>query len=520
MGDDGQAPVRAPADASNLNDFILDRHRSEVHLLLDNLSSNSDITIPVTPDAEFAGLQGDWMQRVSEITWPPAKPEAQHEVASQAAFLIRVRDYLNSLARPASGATIAFTLLVTQDESTKRKAQPVAPAGEAAPPASDGVPWRSSLAQQAYPDLVEKARRFRKMLRYLNRLLVAVLLVTVSLSWYLAYGNAALADYRAALREFDTAALQLSRAEQAAYAAETTAADTASEGAPRPSPQVSPGAPLSLPVAAAPAADDAQSKRPASLGADTPPAAPDAATGSNVIREPCRNWAGENSYPSFQLRDACRTFEDRDKVQDHMEASLRSWASLGLWGSKDDEAVPEAAAPAPGNAVQASSGQPDDPASGKLAEAQGEGQSGTGSGAKIGEGGAPHHAAWLANLIGAAILPVLYGLLGSMAAVIRSLSRKIKGSLLAPRDLQLTMQQLVLGAVIGACISLFIGRPETENGGAALLMPVALSPSAIAFVAGFGVEGVFQALEALIARIFNITNPVAPGPAEAHVRTR
>ena len=36
----------------------------------------------------------------------------------------------------------------------------------------------------------------------------------------------------------------------------------------------------------------------------------------------------------------------------------------------------------------------------------------------------------------------------------------------------------------------------------------ALSTSALAFIAGFGVEGVFVALESLVRRVFNISDPV------------
>jgi hypothetical protein len=115
----------------------------------------------------------------------------------------------------------------------------------------------------------------------------------------------------------------------------------------------------------------------------------------------------------------------------------------------------------------------------------------------------PDTAGWWANLLGSGVLPVLYGFLGAIASVVRSLSRKIKASLLSPRDVQLTFQQLALGAVVGACISLFIGAPEGSDE-TSLLGPVALSSSAVAFVAGFGVDSVFQALEALISRIFNI----------------
>ena len=97
------------------------------------------------------------------------------------------------------------------------------------------------------------------------------------------------------------------------------------------------------------------------------------------------------------------------------------------------------------------------------------------------------------------------------AAIIRSLSRKIRASLLSPRDLHLSFQQLALGAVVGACIGLFVAAPGSDASGESLLGPVALSASAISFVAGFGVEAVFQALEALITRIFNITATTPTG---------
>ena len=129
----------------------------------------------------------------------------------------------------------------------------------------------------------------------------------------------------------------------------------------------------------------------------------------------------------------------------------------------------------------------------------------------MGDRGSPGPASWLANLLGSGVLPVLYGFLGAIAAVVRTLSRKIKGSLLSPRDVQLTFQQLALGAVVGACISLFIAAPGASDSNTSLLGPVGLSSSAVAFVAGFGVDSVFKALEALISRIFkDLARPEQP----------
>jgi hypothetical protein len=70
--------------------------------------------------------------------------------------------------------------------------------------------------------------------------------------------------------------------------------------------------------------------------------------------------------------------------------------------------------------------------------------------------------------------------------------------------------QLVLGAVIGGCIGLFVtpaGGGAGAGGTPGLFGSVPLAPSALCFIAGFGVEGVFIALETLIVRIFNINDP-------------
>ena len=122
-------------------------------------------------------------------------------------------------------------------------------------------------------------------------------------------------------------------------------------------------------------------------------------------------------------------------------------------------------------------------------------------------------AAVLLAILASNILPIFYGLLGAGAAVVRQVSQRMRDSLLAPRDIILAYVQLALGAVIGACIGLFVdpdGNAASTPGG--LLGSVPLSASALCFVAGFGVEGVFQALESLIRRVFNLDQPRAAPP--------
>jgi hypothetical protein len=118
----------------------------------------------------------------------------------------------------------------------------------------------------------------------------------------------------------------------------------------------------------------------------------------------------------------------------------------------------------------------------------------------------------LLSVLAGAVLPICYRLLGAAAAVVRSLSARMREWLLAPRDLLLSLIQLALGAVIGACVGLFVatsGSPteSAASSTAGLLGAVHLSGSALCFIAGFFVEGVFVALEGLMRRVFNIADP-------------
>jgi len=395
----GGESAAARADGEEVQAFILDRHRSEVHLLLDNLATNPDVTIPTLQQQSFLQEPDvDWIKKICEITWPPTADQAElSQRAENAAFLIKVRDYLNGLARPASGATIAFTVLVTQANFA---------------PENEDAPSRCSLAKEAYPDYPAQAQRFRRWMHWLNRSLLALLAVTFFLSCYVAYGNAVLNDYRAAQTSVAEARAGVVQIEVSARRDDDGGEEREVRREPTP----------------APAAGTAQQ-----------------------ASDPLPGCVSRAVVP-IELREACHTLEKRHRELREAEAGLGYYSVLG---------------------------------SGLMS-------------------------AWLINLLGSSVLPVLYGLLGAIAAVIRSLSHKMRASVLSPRDLQLSIQQLVLGALIGACISLFVGGPTNGGSTDTLLGPVALSPSAIAFVAGFGVEAVFQTLESLIARIFNIAAPAAP----------
>jgi hypothetical protein len=442
--------------------FVLDRELSEVHLLLDNVSANPATSLAeriAAADGLEDVLPDDWIEQVCRISWPPDGTE--EDKAEDAALLIKAKDRLNRLSYPASGSTIAFTLLVTQHESESRPWLRLGDGG-----AADGEsrsPTRNSLAQTAYPDLMPKAIRFRKAMRTISIGLVVALFVTCLLSWYVAYGNAALAELATARSALDDVDKRVNDAE---------------------------------------AAEDNQDAGAVAMAAATGAPKSDVAVEGEATKAAASDrfipYCDRPTYTSAAQSQACAARKEAQGNLERVQRRLAGWICVVSWDCLKD--VPGAAGPIPAGAGAA--GSPALPAGAKE----------TAEGSRVAAhnaeliANAPSRAAALANIMGTAVLPFLYGLLGAGASIIRSLSRKIRASLLSPRDLHLSFQQLALGAVVGACIGLFIAAPGGGEG-ESLLGPVALSASAISFVAGFGVDSVFEALETLIKRIFNVAQP-------------
>ena len=123
-------------------------------------------------------------------------------------------------------------------------------------------------------------------------------------------------------------------------------------------------------------------------------------------------------------------------------------------------------------------------------------------------------------ILGNYVLPIVFALLGAAVYVILDFYSKLRDSLLAPRDFVLSWIRLVLGMVLGACVGLFFSSANPSllgaaPAGAALADSITLSASGLAFIAGFGVEGVFGMLDTLVRRIFSAdqdkTTRLSPG---------
>jgi hypothetical protein len=111
--------------------------------------------------------------------------------------------------------------------------------------------------------------------------------------------------------------------------------------------------------------------------------------------------------------------------------------------------------------------------------------------------------AWVLSLFSTYVLPAMFGLIGTLAAIMRSIQAKVRDSLLGPRDFPLSALGLVIGPVAGLAVSLFFTPTEASTSGAAgLAGSVSLSASGLGFLAGYGADAFFRFVDALLMRIF------------------
>jgi hypothetical protein len=456
-----------------LQDFFLSRELAEVYLLLDHIATIDGKSLPAKIEEPVGVTVFDqsksWLQQICDITWPPE--ETTHEQdARNAARLIIAKDALTEAAKPANGTTIAFTLMIAgeardsaREASWWRKWRSPRPVGDGGigndggaseggrvEGAGDrpGLPSRASLAALAYQGLSRRAWVYRWLLYTLLGFLAIWAIVTCLLSWDVATGTSLLnrvnsLDERLTIVQRDGAA-------------------------------------------------NPPSNR---TGSNIPPAG----EGNQASRPPVTPPAGEagtpedkpKSAPDDSLLEQTRILRESASVNlsiwlEH-RGFLRDWLKRSMGAGEEDsftlvpikKSVP-AATPQPAGQSPAQADD-DTPAFTQVTNIQ-------------------WAAAFLGVLAGS-VLPICYGLLGAGAAVVRGVSAKMRDSELSPRDIVLAYVQLVLGAVMGLCIGLFVNPDSTTSSG--LIGSIHLSASALCFVAGFGVEQVFRALESLIRRIFD-----------------
>ena len=372
-------------------------------------------------------------------------------------FLQLLRDALGSLVRPATGLTIAYSSMVVGRQRGQYDRS------------------RAQRALNAYPSLAGPAQRHRWAQRLL--LLIAVF-VTAGAVWQSA--NVALG--RSLLQN-----VQSLQTQQVALAHDMTTLLEAN----RPS---SPANPLVIAGMSLPAAPTLRlCDRPRAIAWQlqhdgNPPFQLDATQEATLFDSPAEQaLCDRDSILAAKFRIA----------HAGLIRYVTDWVSLLSPGDTFIGRIKDVVRPKPAEAAPASD------ASGPAPDQ-----------VDVDSAVAPVLLVW-----GNYFLPIVFALLGAIVYVILDFYSKLRDSLLAPRDAVLSWIRLVLGMVLGACVGLFYSTANptvlgTAPNGAALADSITLSASGLAFIAGFGVEGVFGMLDSLVRRVFSANQdrsaPLAP----------
>ncbi len=451
----------SPAKPAQIQDFIFARELSEVYLLLDHISGRWDKSLAtVKPPLSEGGGDANWIEKICQIGWPSPKGTDALR-AEQAATLINAKDRLNAAAMPANGATIAFTLLVVGDDSTDEpwwrrlvslwRRRTTTPALGAAAPAGASVAVSSTLAQDAssdsWPTRMELARAAYPGListaasfESRIRFIVFALVVWLAFTCWFSWHVTAGNEILAQLDAIHAERRDIAKKIEAAESALAMPASKSNDN-----------------VKASPVANAY--------------AIPRLCGGSGFV--PAVLATGKLSEHSVSVADAhlCDALKEVQQEHAAISGALSSW--LGSWNwllFRHDSATFAAATGASKDAFE-DNGR--DEVAMRL----------------------------LIHVFTGAVLPFFYGVLGAGAAVVRDLSTKTRESLLSPRDSTLAFCQLALGAIVGACIGLYVS--PTGAHGDSVIATFTLTGSALSFLAGFGVESMFVALESVVKRVFN-----------------
>lgn len=183
-------PAPAGSGEGTHGRFVFRQLLDEVYLLLDFVSTRPEKSlealaeVPLPPGAMAQGqpqsLQ-DVLAHVMTLRFPPGG--RGEETARDAAFLLAVKDRLTREARPATGATVAFTSMVISSER-----QPaLEPEAREAPRRPRSM--RHTLAANAYPGLQTSARCLRRALKVAVLLLILLTVLNVFTSGVVSYGR-------------------------------------------------------------------------------------------------------------------------------------------------------------------------------------------------------------------------------------------------------------------------------------------------------------------------------------------
>ena len=395
---------------------------NEVFLLLDFISGRSDTTLvgldgmidPAQPGRPMTSTET--LTMLNHIRYPP--PNSENDRARDATVLLQAKDRLNNLSRPATGLSVAYTTMFAGGGTLRGDGWGSRLADFFRRPARDrsaDLATRATLAVNAYPSLVQSARRFRVAVFTLMIGALGVTVLSVWVSYEVALGRSLMLRFDALDRQQTDLATRI-------YAAEYNAA-----------------------------------------------------TGNSTkVQRLCAQATG-----SVEQQQLCDAYDDWQRKNKLAYRDLQNYAHA--WGVRG--LTPRSAA------IDVSSADP--------------------------EGQSEQLAASVLTAFSTSVLPVQFGLLGSAAAVVRSIYGHVRLRTLTPRQLNLALIRLPLGLVAGVSVGLLFSpdvAPVQGGNGSGLAGGLTLSASGVAFLAGYGVEAVFSLFDALLRRLFTLdpSDPAAP----------
>jgi len=460
--DDQTETQPGPEDFSWRQLFL--RDLAEVHLLIDFISGRADKSLSglkglqifaegklVTTDSSIQVVE-----EISKIAFPPTVDLGTS--AEQAALLHQAKDRLNYLADPAKGLTVAFTQMFAGLTSTgggRRGHSGPGPGGRGGRPPSSFF-----AARTAYPNLESQARRFSRFYGVLPTFAVAVVMLIVYLNWDINVTSTVLQQISVA----DSDYAKLFQADKSFVPAiEDCQALVPAATRPSPTQPVKP-------------ASTKPGKHAPAPGITVDPAA----AGHRLICDQADALYAERRVG----RDNLRKLMIQPLYFLHPVAlTVRFFAQEQVIAHPaPNESLSNAAIRASTSSASQKSGLEE------LAIAVVTG---------------------LNNII----VPTLFGLLGTLVSVLRSITTKMRESTLAPRDYQISRISIFLGMSAGLTVGLFF-NPVDPNGTITKSLggTISVSAASLSFLAGVGAEAFFTFLDGLIDRLFPKTRPAPPKP--------
>jgi hypothetical protein len=479
-GQTGGTGASGPDDNQILSEEIFQRDLFEVHLLIDFVSSLpgkslSDLRLPdpawkpsQTNQTRAVLDSAEAVRRISLIRFPPEGTPA--DKAEQAALLLLAKDALNELARPARGRSIAYSTMFAAARCVPSllKYAPARPKRRYFPASQTS---RTDLAERATPDLIGPVRRFRCFFNSLLAVVFLWLVLTSLTYWDIALGGSILQHI-----------------------------------------------------------DQLESGRSVLLQA-------------NPGLSSCPNTADKAlCWQVIKIDNGLIRASDDLARYSHCRGVwkilfLRCWPSSNFVGrnveaerppTRQESVSGQAASEAPGTAAANANPQPvPTPTPGpsappNSAQEQTKRTTATTQPSATPVGAAPaaipdgRSIASIISVFTSLVLPMMFGVLGTLVATIRAIHDKLRDNLLSTRDLVLTLTSLPIGAIAGLIVGLFFNPPGSLGGAPGLSAGLSLSAGGLAFLAGYAADAFFSFLDSIRSQVFNATNP--PPGADAPPR--